>query len=847
MGMNPPRRLSPVVRRAGPSSATNPLPGPEEELRTPIRPLPAFVACLAVGVATSPAVAQDVEMLGRMHGVRPPQGYYEVRARNPRAFEFDEDGVWRRLAREVRQRRRALLAAGDYATLNSHLRGGQVSSTQAAATGAAVTGTFRIPVLIGYFQDSTHAYHPSQSEIDSRLFSTAAAPPYSVTTFYDEMSNGLVEVTGDVIGWFKADSAAGWYEGRDNGTDPNTDHTGDFIKELLDAADPSVDFSQYDHDGDGEVDLIAVLHPLVGGECHTSHIWSHRWVYRAWHGTRHSTDDGVAVDDYIIQPAVGGSSGCDGTRVMAIGTFSHELGHGFGLPDLYDTGGGSAGIGVWGLMGSGSWNRPDSPAHMMAWSKDELGWIAVEPIDSSNSGARTLDPIVESKQAMRVELPAGSEYFLLETRTPLGSDINVHGSGLLVWHISPDLIASRRGFNGVNASWPHGVDLEQADGDDDLRYDRNRGDAGDPFPGSTSNETISSTSVPNTNLNDGSNSGVAITGITLNADGSVSFEVNYNQTDERVTTSVGDGTDVIVEGVRYAAPYDALWPYPSTVTISVDSIQGDTLTRHVFQSWSDGGARTHSVTVDATPDTFTANLDTEYRLRAVSGPGGGVTSSAGLDEDGMTWLMPGAAVQVVAAADPGYAFVSWSGDTTAITTTLGLSMVKPYTLEAVFGSPLAIQSDALDAGTMGAHYADTLTAAGGDGSFTWSRVGGDALPAGLVLEPTSGAIQGVLEESGNYRVIFEAVSGALTAEATVTLAVSRPSLLLDEVVGQLLGPVNPLDRDELRYLDMIGNQDGTFDIGDFRAYLQEQGLVADLAGDFLKDGADTGSEKGGGQ
>ena len=353
--------------------------------------------------------------------------------------------------------------------------------------------------------------------------------------------------------------------------------------------------------------------------------------------------------------------------------------------------------------------------------------------------------------------------------------------------------------------------------------------------------------MPNTNLNDGSNSGVAITGITLNVDGSVSFEVNYNQADERVTTSIGAGTDVIVEGVRYAAPYDALWPYPSTVTISVDSIQGDTLTRHVFQSWSDGGARTHSVTVDATPDTFTANLDTEYRLRAVSGPGGGVTSSADLDVDGMTWLMPGTAVQVVAAADPGYAFVSWSGDTTAITTTLDLSMAKPYTLEAVFGPPLAIQSDALDAGTMGAHYADTLTAAGGDGSFTWSWVGGDALPAGLVLEPASGAIRGVPEESGNYRVIFEAVSGALTAEATVTLAVSRPSLLLDEVVGQLLGPVNPLDRDELRYLDLIGNQDGTFDIGDFRAYLQEQGLVAELAGDFLKGGADTGSEKGEGQ
>jgi hypothetical protein len=37
-----------------------------------------------------------------------------------------------------------------------------------------------------------------------------------------------------------------------------------------------------------------------------------------------------------------------------------------------------------------------------------------------------------------------------------------------------------------------------------------------------------------------------------------------------------------------------------------------------------------------------------------------------------------------------------------------------------------------------------------------------------------------------------------------------------------------LSEDELRFLDLIGNRNGGFDIGDFRAYLQDAGLVADV-------------------
>ena len=70
-----------------------------------------------------------------------------------------------------------------------------------------------------------------------------------------------------------------------------------------------------------------------------------------------------------------GSSSTD-TWDATIGVMAHELGHAyFDLPDLYDTSEVGAGIGYFGLMGSGSWGRKSSsekagatPIHLSAWS-----------------------------------------------------------------------------------------------------------------------------------------------------------------------------------------------------------------------------------------------------------------------------------------------------------------------------------------------------------------------------------------------------------------------------------------------------------------------------------------------
>jgi hypothetical protein len=70
-------------------------------MRAPV--LLGVLATLA-GVAATSLAGQDVELLGRMHGTRPPAAYYELIARDPTAFQFAH-------GRSLRMRRELQLLA----------------------------------------------------------------------------------------------------------------------------------------------------------------------------------------------------------------------------------------------------------------------------------------------------------------------------------------------------------------------------------------------------------------------------------------------------------------------------------------------------------------------------------------------------------------------------------------------------------------------------------------------------------------------------------------------------------------------------------------------------------------
>lgn len=476
---------------------------------------------LLLCVAAAPAAAQDVVEIGRRHGAELPEWMRRELAKDPAAFEFRR--AWKSdLARVKAQRTRLQRVEGP--------RSLSASPAQLAQRGAAVTGTYRIPV-VPVLYSNTPSVPYAAAALERKLY-TGPSSTATLTEFYSEISRGLVTVTGDVAEWVQASQPDTVYEGKDNG-----DKVGALLREALEKADAVTDFGQYDSDGDGYVDFVAFVHPEAGGECGNDNVWSHRWVYEGWNGGRpFTTNDGVSISDYVIQPAFN----CDGASMIDIGVFAHEYGHAFGLPDLYDTANKNGGIGYWGLMGSGNWNDTASPAHMEAWSKVELGWMPVTTISSETRGLR-IEPASTTGSAVRIDIPgAPGEYFLLENRQRIGSDRHALGVGLLVWHVDSTAMATLRRTNRVNVDATRkALELVEADGRWDLRRNT-RGDAGDPFPGSSANTAFGPGTNPQSVAYNGATSPAELRGIAVSGE-TVTLDVIYPMPRRQWGDVTGDG------------------------------------------------------------------------------------------------------------------------------------------------------------------------------------------------------------------------------------------------------------------------------------------------------------------
>ena len=512
----------------------------------------AVVLSLPAGVAAQ----TDVELIGRQHGATPPASYYEMLRSVPGAFQFSQRNGWvvrGRTVAAIRSRARGRLMAARRNAPTTPL----TLLVQGQAANPVLAGELNVPVFLILYSDTDSAglvQNVPRAALEQRLYGTNPAPPYSVHTYYRELSNDSLLVNGTVYEWTRVSETSLYYEGDGNGLD-NSGNIPELIDEVVSALDGSVDFGEFDNDGpdgiansgddDGYVDAIVLIHPKVDGSCKNrnpaaqSSIWAHRYKRSGWLdvGGQHApfvtndlspTGDSILVDDYIIQGGQGGNDGCTSDQPQAMGVVAHETGHLLGLPDLYDTVGDGAGIGRWGLMGSGNHLLPDRPAHMTAWSKAELGWVTEVVIDRDTT--LEIGPIISSDTSYILPIPHTSEYLIVENRQPIGSDVNLYSAGLLVWHPDTFLINGRG--NDVNGYRPYGMALVQADGRDDLEQGANRGDEGDAFPGIQNNTTLGVCTTPSTASNDGRPSLAVVDSITQVVPlGPIRANIRYYQPD----------------------------------------------------------------------------------------------------------------------------------------------------------------------------------------------------------------------------------------------------------------------------------------------------------------------------
>jgi M6 family metalloprotease-like protein len=776
----------------------------------------------------SAPLAQDrpVERLRTADGVR---------------LDYPPDGVWRARARSVAEVRARLRAGRRMIELNA-----PAASRAGSAAEAAVSGTLRFPTVLLTFRDLDSTQVRGAASYDSVIYGRQSVDgrPYTMRTLYEEMSNGLLTLDGRAYGWVASDSAMSYYldacGSTRNAIDCSTGRTRmhQLFVTALARADQTVDFGQFDNDGpdgipnsgddDGIVDVVQFVHPIRGGECRGRGYWAHKSSLANWGGFYRTQDanpqgSGIFVNAYYIVSGVGGTTCSDGT-IMGIGTASHELGHGLGLPDLYDTFGDGEGVGEWGLMGSGGYTSLLSPAHLEAWSKERLGWVTVREIAPGQS--YRLGPVVTADTVFLIR-PTGpnprGEYFLLENKQALGSDtsnLQTGGragpklGGLLVWHVDSAKVAESLSFNRVNAGDPKGVRLIQADNAADLEQHVNRGDAGDPFPGSAGQTAFAGGTAPaNVNNAEGGFTGFGVHRVRqITTGGPMAF---YLAPEWIARPSGGTGATVRVDGIPYARFHDA--PDSGSVyTVSVDPRQETYWWQYEFVGWSDGGAPTHQVVTGIVRDSLIAEVKEFYKVEVSVVGSGRVEATPSVPLKPGVFHAKGTELTLIARPEPGQVFARWDRAVVPLDADTGMVTVdQPHDLTAVFAPAVFVQAPSVVSATWGASLALLFQASGGVGQFYWQLVSGK-LPSGLAFT-FDGRLSGTPRQLGSFPITVSVTSGFVTVPAALVITVEPPAVEFAAALAQLFSPDSLLTTAARAYLDFLGNQNGDYDLGDLAA------------------------------
>ena len=290
------------------------------------------------------------------------------------------------------------------------------------------------------------------------------------------------------------------------------------VSDALAQAKDSIDLSAFDQNGDNTLSSSELAIVLMVAGFENAYGGSSAPEPRVW---AHKSDmQGVAFDGVALTSfAMFGEQ--HQNHLATIGIISHEMGHLlFALPDLYDRQGKSNGIGRWGLMGLGTWNANgghsgSSPAHMMAWSKEKAGFLKPQDI-IGNEFKFDLASATHEPEAMRVWVDPfrHGEHFLLEYRQQSQLDSALPGEGLVITHIDDRVGYGATGSQNDVAEHKL-VDIEEADGRNDLDQQENRGDNLDVFNDAYGQDYFGASSLPSSLDYQGNVSGVEISNIRI--------------------------------------------------------------------------------------------------------------------------------------------------------------------------------------------------------------------------------------------------------------------------------------------------------------------------------------------
>lgn len=268
-----------------------------------------------------------------------------------------------------------------------------------------------------------------------------------VRGYFKDCSYGQFTPAFDVVGPIKLPKPQTYYGA-------GGDNIKDLLTDACHAVDNEVDFSQYDANGDGMVDLVYIIYAGHSANYRgntSTDIWP-----KSGTASLSKTFDGKSVRRYGVSNELAGRENKKKERetINGIGLFCHEFSHTLGLPDIYAydryegenneaVNQNNQGMEYWDLMDGGTdvWGGR-TPSPYLAWERETMGWMSIDTLttDCHISNLKTID---NGGKAYKILNPsAANEYVVLQSIQKGGwyqgwGNKNItYPKGLLIYRIS---------------------------------------------------------------------------------------------------------------------------------------------------------------------------------------------------------------------------------------------------------------------------------------------------------------------------------------------------------------------------------------------------------------------------
>ncbi len=284
-------------------------------------------------------------------------------------------------------------------------------------------------------------------------------------------------------------------------------------------------FKEFDTNDDGcvskeelHISVIAAGYEGSAGASSEQSVWAHAVIWG-----RGKNDPTVVIDNTTgwlpsLEAQYGVKTHLGSFTVVGelfgenspstLGVAVHELGHSLGLPDLYDYGYDSQGVGIYSLMSLGSWggNMGSKPVHPDAWSKTRLGFVKPIEITGNVAGGNfeLIETGDENYNVLKVKSTVDEkQYFMVENRQNNGFDSGLTAAtdytGLLIYHIDERIIETSTYIPNAN-NFHKGIDVEEANGALDLDKPSTPMKYNNHFFTQENSNKFSNTTTPNSNF-----------------------------------------------------------------------------------------------------------------------------------------------------------------------------------------------------------------------------------------------------------------------------------------------------------------------------------------------------------